>query len=140
MRRWGAIYAFAFARRDARAIDPLIAVLRNPEESVKVRGLAAECLSYTGNYRSVPALIESSRDPSPDIRFWCVFALGFFRRHLHHKARSPAIHALMARLNDHAYPEASMHWTVALEALAMLASNNSRSPENELISATCAPP
>ena len=65
------------------------------------------------------ALVKSSEDPSAEVRFWCVFALGssFVRRR---KTRLAVVRALEARLGDLECPEIIGYWPVGLEALAML--------------------
>ena len=116
-KRWGAVYALGFSRRDGRVASPLIRVLLDEQETVRVRSQAAECLGYLGQRKAIRALIQCSRDDSAELRFWCVFALGKYRR----RRRKPpivVIRALEARLHDdggHAD-----FWTVGLEALAML--------------------
>lgn len=47
-RRWGAVYAPGFSRRDGRVARPLIEVLLNKQETARVRAQAAECLGMLG--------------------------------------------------------------------------------------------
>jgi HEAT repeat protein len=75
-RRWAAVYALGFTRRDRRAVVPLMNTLLDRNETVWVRSQAAECLGYLHCQRAIKVLIRCSRDPSSDLRFWCVFGLG----------------------------------------------------------------
>lgn len=81
---WGMISAFdhphaAYTlgwRRDRRAVPCLIRVLSNQQETSNVRGRAAESLGILRKRKAIAALVEGSTDPSPEVRFWWVFALG----------------------------------------------------------------
>jgi HEAT repeat protein len=73
--RAAAVYALGFLY-DARALAPLVQVLRDRREDAQLRGHAAEALAYLGHRRAVPALIAALDDPSPEVRLWSVFALG----------------------------------------------------------------
>jgi hypothetical protein len=104
-------------RVDKRAIPHLIAVLRNPSEVPSLRGDAAEALRLRTKKKMITqALAECSADPSPAVRFWCVFSMGHFVR----RRKTPTIvrRALEARLDDLEYPRG--WWPIGLEALAML--------------------
>ncbi len=63
---------------DERAVDPLVSVLKNKNDSPKVRGAAAEALIWFGKKRKrvVDALINGLEDASVEVRFWSAFALG----------------------------------------------------------------
>jgi HEAT repeat protein len=63
---------------DERAIDPLVTVLKNKNDSPKVRGATAEALIWFGKKRKrvVDALINGLEDTSVEVRFWSAFALG----------------------------------------------------------------
>lgn len=61
---------------EAEGRDALFRVVKDQTVPPEVRGDAAEALSYFRDTRSVPILLDQLRDPSPDVRFWAVFALG----------------------------------------------------------------
>lgn len=103
IRRLGAAYALGFSRREPRAVIPLMNVLLDRTETVRVRSQAAECLGCLGHRKAIKSLIRCSREPSPDLRFWCVFALGQISRRK--KLTRAGIRALELRLSDQAFPE-----------------------------------
>jgi HEAT repeat protein len=117
-RREFAAYALGF-RRSREAAPALIELLGNRGEAPSVRGQAGEALSLLRRKKSIRPLINASRDPSPEVRFWSVFALGSFT-HRGRKPRRAVVNALEDRLTDddtiHGY------WPIRLEALAMLRS------------------
>ncbi len=104
--------------RDKRGIPYLLRVLADRSESSITRGDAAELLRFTRKPKAIKALVEFSEDPSAEVRFWCVFALGHFVRR--RKTRLAVVRALEARLEDLEYPDIIGFWPVGLEALAML--------------------
>ena len=119
---------------DKRAIPHLIAVLRNPGEAPWLRGDAAEGLRLSNKKTMViRALVDCSVDPSAEVRFWCVFALGYFVRR--RKTATIVRRALEARLGDLEYPPG--WWPIGLEALAMLERcSNSRLPLDRMFRET----
>jgi hypothetical protein len=122
-RRWGAVYALCSSRRDRQAVRPLIEVLLDREETPRVRGQVAECIGKLGGRRVLRSLVECSTDDSSEVRFWCVFAIGQWRRpwgRRRHKPPFLIIRALEARLEDNESPESRGYWPIRLEALAML--------------------
>jgi hypothetical protein len=119
-RRWGAVYVLGFARREPRAVIPLMNVLLDRTETVWVRSEAAEALGSLGHQRAIKALIRCSPDPSPDVRFWCVFALGQITAFRRKKLTRAGIRALESRLSDTALPNDKGWWPIRFEALAML--------------------
>lgn len=73
---------------DTRVVEPLLTTFENRSEEPKVRGQAAEgigsILELTDGRRrqfkrATRALIGGLRDESPEIRFWCAYALGVMR-------------------------------------------------------------
>ncbi len=118
-RRWGAVYALGFNRRDGRIVRPLIRVLLDGEETPRVRSQAAECLGYLAKRKAIKPLIQCSADESVDVRFWCVFALGHY---LSRWNRVPlaVVRALEARLDDDAAPKYGHWWPVGEEVRAAL--------------------
>lgn len=90
--RYAAAYALAFMRDD-EAASPLTALVLDQEEDPEVRGQAAEGLDYFGREGgprrrlAIRTALRGLGDPSPVVRFWCVFALGSMRY-------TPAIPAL----------------------------------------------
>jgi HEAT repeat protein len=78
-KRVAAAYALGFFH-DRRAAKPLIHVIRNRRASPRLRGQAAEALGYLLMFRpdrmALSALLEEVGDPSPEVRFWAVFAIG----------------------------------------------------------------
>src|SRR5262245_61582763 len=104
--------------RDKRGIPYLLRILADRSESPIIRGDAAELLKFSRKAKVIRALVEFSEDPSAEVRFWCVFALGRFVRR--RKTRLAVVRALEARLGDLEYPDIIGYWPVGLEALAML--------------------
>ncbi len=73
--RKAAAYALGLLH-DKRAFEPLLRMLMNSQEAPQVRGYAAEALASLKDRRASPALMAALEDPSVEVRFWCVFALG----------------------------------------------------------------
>lgn len=119
MRRWGAAHALRWSY-DRRAVVPLMKVLDGRSETPWVRGEAAESLGFLGQPRAIKPLIRGSRDPSPDVRFWCVFALGQVTHFRRKKLTRAGFRALENRLDDWAEPHCYGYWPIRFEALAML--------------------
>ena len=71
--RQAAIWALSLLH-DKRSTQTLISILRNSKEPPSVRAEAAHALA--GRKSALPALVESSRDPSADVRFSVAYALG----------------------------------------------------------------
>jgi HEAT repeat protein len=81
-------HAIVFAlswQNDLRTWQPLLRVLANPQESPRVRAQAAEGLAYLffrkkkdskGFRAAISALVAALKDPSPEVRYFAVFALG----------------------------------------------------------------
>ena len=124
-RRWGAVYALG-NRGEKTAVVPIMNILLDKSETTWVRGQAAECLGILQQSRAIKTLIRCSRDPSPDVRFWCVFALGQITAFQRKKLSRAGVRALEARLDDDAVPEAPGWWPVRYEALAMLAGQSAQ--------------
>jgi HEAT repeat protein len=61
---------------DPHGRDVLFRVVKDPEQPPGVRGDAAEALTSFQDARAVPTLLAQLGDPSPEVRFWAVFALG----------------------------------------------------------------
>ncbi|WAS94270.1 HEAT repeat domain-containing protein [Nannocystis punicea] len=80
---------------DKRAFVALRTVLRRSEEDPRVRGMAAEALAYIGDRRGVGELVKVLGDPSPELRYWVVFALGQI-------GNASLIPKLLPMLEDHA--------------------------------------
>src|SRR5947208_2502908 len=89
--------------RDKRGIPHLLRVLGDRSESPTIRGDAAELLKFWRKAKVIRALVEFSADPSAEVRFWCVFALGSFVRR--RKTRLAVVRALEARLGDLECPD-----------------------------------
>ena len=104
--------------RDKRGIPYLLRVLADQSESPIIRGDAAELLKFWRKRKVMTALVKFSADPSAEVRFWCVFALGSFVRR--RKTPLTVVRALEARLGDLECPDIIGYWPVGLEALAML--------------------
>jgi hypothetical protein len=104
--------------RDKRGIPYLLSILADRSEIPTIRGDAAELLKFSRKRKVIRALVKFSADPSAEVRFWCVFALGSFVRR--RKTRLAVVRALEARLGDLEYPDIIGYWPVGLEALAML--------------------
>lgn len=97
---------------DAAAVDPLLATLADVAETAEVRGHAAEALLGPREPRAIAPLIAALADPSPELRYWCAFALGELGAH----AALPALERVAA--DD---PTISRHGSVADEARAAIA-------------------
>lgn len=123
-RRLGAIYALGDRRDGTSAVVPLMKVLLNVNESIWVRSAAAEALGTLGQRRAIKPLIRGSRDASPEIRFWCVFALGQITCFRRKQLTRAGMRALEARLKDMEEPVTKGYWPIRLEALAMLRDNS----------------
>ena len=63
---------------DHRSVDALLATMADRNEDPRIRGMAAEALTGVQERRAVPYLIAALDDPSVEVRFWAVFALGQF--------------------------------------------------------------
>jgi hypothetical protein len=126
-RRGNALGRLGFSR-DKRALPHVIRVLRDRNEAPSVRGDAAESLKDWRGRKAMRTLVECSAEPSADVRFWCVFALG---QGWVGRRNEPLVvtRALEARLEDRELPWGCTWWPVGLEALAMLqGSRRSRLP------------
>lgn len=97
--RQGILYALSW-HADLGTWDLMIRVLSDPQETPKVRGQAAEGLSYM--FHKVPpgspefeagvaALRGALKDPSPEVRYCAVHALGSTR----HRPLIPVIEELL---------------------------------------------
>lgn len=118
MVRRHAAYLLGGRWKDKRVVRPLLDVLRNLDEDPEVRGAIADQLAHHRRRRMIlPTLIAASRDANPEVRFWCVFALGSQVRY-QRKPSLAAIRALESRLDDTA--SVPGWWQVRLEAIAML--------------------
>src|SRR5262249_47675164 len=71
--------------RTAHAIEPLLGVLENAAEEVRIREAAAEAVGVILRSadrrrkvfrRAVRVLIGALGDPAPEVRFWSAYALG----------------------------------------------------------------
>ncbi len=71
--------AAAFVMQMVRT-GPIVSALEqavsNIDESVRVRGEAAEALAHNHRRKSHNVLLANLEDRSKDVRFWCAFALG----------------------------------------------------------------
>lgn len=101
-----------------RGIPYLLCILADQSEPPIIRGAAAEILRFWRKRKVITALVNFSADPSAEVRFWCVFALGSSVRR--RKTPLAVVRALEARLGDLDNPEISGYWPVGLEALSML--------------------
>jgi HEAT repeat protein len=61
---------------DPHGREVLLRVVKDPGQPPGVRGDAAEALTNFQDARAVPTLLAQLGDPSPEVRFWAVFALG----------------------------------------------------------------
>jgi hypothetical protein len=137
-RRYAAVYAMGFSRRDGRAVSPLIRVLENRQETPQIRAQAAECLGMVGKRKAIRALIQCSTDESAEVRFWCVFAMGQYSwGHRGRKRPLSVVSALEARLSDGERPDdRGNYWAAGLEALAMLRGAGARHTATRLFRET----
>lgn len=98
---------------DPATIDPLLAALDDVAEDPMVRGQAAESLTGPRDRRAIPSLIAGLADRSPEVRYWCAFAVG----ELGAAEALPALAHLAATDRE----VAGAHGSVADEARAAIA-------------------
>ena len=81
--RWEAGYILGQAWDDAAAGQALLAAFHDPGETPLVRGLAAEQLTHfreqVGRRKLIAAYLQGLDDPSPIVRFWCLYGLAGLR-------------------------------------------------------------
>jgi hypothetical protein len=96
----------------------------------------AFALAHIRSRKVFPPLIESGTDPSPDVRFWCVFVLG---SQIEYRRKPPlaAVRAVEARLEDTG--AAKGFGQVRLEAMAFLR-NGKRTRLSHLFDETLSEP
>lgn len=64
-------------RRDKSiAIEPLLDLLNNLDESPTVRAYAAEALGFIRTEKAIDSLARFTADPSPEVRYMCTYSLG----------------------------------------------------------------
>jgi HEAT repeat protein len=90
-----------------RATSELRRVLANHDEAPIVRGMAAEQLGWF-NREAIPDLLAGLRDKTPEVRFWCAYAMGVMRV----RSSLPTLRRLAA--SD--YAKVRGWWTVKREA------------------------
>lgn len=98
LQRWEAAYILGSA--DTRlAADALYAAFQNLRETPLVRGVAAEQLThfteFIGRRKLVGAYVKGLEDPSPVVRFWCIYGLSSLN------ARSARTKLQFLAANDH---------------------------------------
>jgi HEAT repeat protein len=85
-----ALYAFAWMH-NPQLTETFIQILTDTSEAENIRAQAAEALGMLSDngsaqsdvyQKSEQALLESSYDPSPAVRFWCCYGLGELRSQL----------------------------------------------------------
>lgn len=92
-KRVAAVYALGWLT-DERTVEIILDVLKNEQETPRVRGEAAEVLAYKPcSAHIVATLVRCLADPAVEVQFWAAFALA------HHggPAEVPALEALAAR-------------------------------------------
>ncbi len=86
-RRWAAAYALTWLM-DEHAFEPLLGLLQDRAEPDRLRTQAAEALTYLlGDVpradrrwqSAAAAFLAGLKEPSADLRFWCIYALGMLR-------------------------------------------------------------
>lgn len=109
---------------DRRAVKPLIQVVRNRKASPRLRGQAAESLGYLVMFRAdrlaFSTLLEEFEDPSPEVRFWSVFAVG-------QMGNREAIPAL-TKISQEDKATLPGWWSIAKEAKAAIRQIRKRTP------------
>jgi HEAT repeat protein len=77
--------------RKAYSVEPLLAVLGNDAEQVRIREAAAESVGFILMFadrrckifrKATRVLVDVLRDPAPEVRFWAAYALGAMRARL----------------------------------------------------------
>jgi HEAT repeat protein len=106
-RRLMAAYALGHIR-NKRATAALREVLGDRAQPSAVRGMAAEHLAASFTWDAVPDLVAGLRDPTPEVRFWCAYGVGFLRI----RSALPRLRRLTA--GD--YARVPGWWTVKREA------------------------
>jgi hypothetical protein len=124
--RQSAVQALGYWPQERSVVLPLIHVLLDPKESIRVRAEAADSLRKLGPRRAIKPLIRCTRHPSPELRFWSVFALGHITSFRRKQLTRAGIRALEARLNDLQLPDTKGYWPIRYQALSML---NQKSPK-----------
>jgi HEAT repeat protein len=61
---------------DPRARTALLRFVEDANQPAEVRGDVAEALAMQGGEEAVPALVRVLDDPSAEVRFWALYALG----------------------------------------------------------------
>ena len=62
-----------------KAIRALREVFTDQGQESRLRGAAAEALGASFTYESAPELVAGLTDPSPEVRFWSAYAVGFMK-------------------------------------------------------------
>jgi HEAT repeat protein len=96
-----------FKDKDPAIVAALLAVLHDPEESVRVAG--ADALGEIADPATVPALIEALQDPDEWVRYYAAKALGVIR----HVSAVPALVEALSDVKD------NVRWRAA-EALRFI--------------------
>ncbi|MFP2905711.1 HEAT repeat domain-containing protein [Pyxidicoccus sp. 3LFB2] len=98
--RHAVLYALSW-HADLGLRELMVRILTDRQETPRVRGQAAEGLAYMFGYMdkrspefegAVQALLDSLKDPSPEVRYCALFALGATR----HPPLIPALQELLA--------------------------------------------
>ena len=75
-RRWGIAFALGFIR-DAKAVEPLIAVLESSNSDEDLQACCISALGEIKDLRAVKPIIKFLHDKSPQIRYEVATALGY---------------------------------------------------------------
>lgn len=110
--RAAAAYVLGFGRFGC-ARTSLEQVLDNAGEEAFVRGHAAEALAYIGDPRSVGVLLKHLEEKDPQVKYWCIFALG----QIAGPEAVPALKHVAESVGDQQYEKYSLR-AEALDALA----------------------
>jgi guanine deaminase len=119
MQRWEAAYILGSAWKTPLAANALYETFRNCNETALVRGICAEQLTHfetsIGGRKLIATYVKRLDDPSPIVRFWCIYGLATLR------ARSARAKLQELAASDHAEcPGWSKVSTEAKWALAMI--------------------
>ncbi len=112
--RAGAAYVLGHSRC-ACARTSLEEILGSAGEEASVRGHAAEALAYIGDKRSVNVLLKHLADEDPEVKYWCIFALG----QIGDPKAIPALTHVAESVSDECYEKYSLR-TEALDAMSAI--------------------
>ena len=116
LQRYEAAYILGSAYSSRQAGQALYDSFQSAVESAEVRGICAEQLAYHDGIRRgklIAAYLNGLDDPSPNMRFWCIYGLA--------SRRAPEARAKLQQLAATDHVTGAMHSKVSTEAKFALA-------------------